>query len=597
MPKKRRKKRASAQPGPPPEPMPLPRPRTGPRLVIAAVVFMSTLLLFFPTWKGPFVLDDLQKIEANPDMRVPFSLRNFVYPYAENATDLRNDPSRPFTYMVYWLCWHAGSGSPLPFHVANTLLHGLAAALLALLIAELVSSLFGERTDWAGGVGALLFLTSPLMAGTVAYVTGLSDILSGVLILASLLLLVRHRRPGARTIALAGGLLILALASKQSAIVLPALVAACDLGAGGWPEVKARARVYLPLILVAVAYLAAFGLYFGAVGDVEGRRGLHPAAFYASMQGSVILSYFRMIFLPSGLTIDHLPVASNTPLWLRFAAWTVVAVLSGLALREVFRPGGQALRRLFGLGWLIFLVGLLPTSSFLPTVDLLVERRAYLAGMGIFLAVAALWWRLGLGRRVRRGVMVAAALVLVVVQGGMTWQRMRVYGSPEALWRESLDRNRMNRRALVNLGTYYSRVGRWDDAVGVFERVLAYAPGDGPVYSKLAYVYMQPSYAGRSNEKALEYQKKGLELNPDNVFGFYNAAVLYLRLDRLADAEAALQQAIRVNPHFARAYGLLGEIALRQDRRDEAIAHFQEALRLDPSDQAAAKRLRELAGR
>jgi cytochrome c-type biogenesis protein CcmH/NrfG len=62
----------------------------------------------------------------------------------------------------------------------------------------------------------------------------------------------------------------------------------------------------------------------------------------------------------------------------------------------------------------------------------------------------------------------------------VTWHRHDVYGSPEALWRESLARNPINRRALANLGTFYSRVERWDEAVGAFEKMLSNNPEDGP---------------------------------------------------------------------------------------------------------------------
>jgi Flp pilus assembly protein TadD len=602
MAKRRRKKRSPAAPPPSPRPAPPPAPADArgrvPRGLVAALVFVCAFLLFVPTWKNPFVLDDILKIESNPDMRLPFRLHNFVYPYSDNTTGLRNEPSRPLTYMVYWLCWHIGSGTPPPFHVANAILHGAAAALAALLAIEVLLLLFGERAPLAGALAGLLFAASPLVAGTAAYVYGLSDVLSAALCLAALLLVVRSGAPGRGTVALACSLLVLALASKEIAIVLPALAAAADLCAGGWARVRSRVRVYVPLLLVVAAYLAARWVFLGGVGDLEGRGALQPVGLYASMQGGMILTYLKLLVVPAGLTIDHLPVAGDYPGWLRLLAWGAVAGLTLAALREGFRPPGKAVRRLLALGWLLFLFCLLPTSSVFPTVDLLVERRAYFAAVGIFLILAGLLWRLGRGpRRPARAAAVAAAVVLVLGQTGLTLQRNRVYGSTESLWREALERNPLNRRALSNLGTSYSRVERWDEAIEVFERILEHNPDDGAIYSKLGYIFMQPGYPGHSDDKALDYLRKGLELNPTNVFGLYNAAVLNRRMNRPGPAEDLLQRAIRLNPNFAVAYGLLGEIALEQNRRDEAIGRFREALRLDPNDAAAAARLRELTGR
>jgi hypothetical protein len=571
--------------------------KTGLTVLLAAGIVAAAVLLFFPAWENPFVLDDVAKIEANPDMRLPFGFRHFFYPYSENSGEFRNDPSRPVTFMVYWLCWRAGSGSPLPFHAVSTLLHALAAVFLAWLTVLSMRRLFRVDAPEAGLLAAFLFLSSPLMAGTVVYIYGLSDVLSTALCLGALLLLVRRQEPGAGAQVLASALFLLALGAKQSAIVLPALLVAWDLFTDGSDELKRRVRVYLPLVLAACVYLAARWLAFGRLGDLEGGAAVHQAGFYASMQGAVILDYLKLMLIPAGLTVDHLPVAGAYPLWLRLGAWAVVGALSIVVLRAGFKRSSSPVQRLLGLGWLLFIITLLPTSSLLPTVDLMVERRAYFAGAGVFLALAGLLWHLGRRARAWRIALLVTAAAAVFAQGAVTWHRHGVYGSPEALWRESLARNPMNRRALTNLGTYYSRVERWDDAVGVFEKILSHNPGDGPAYAKLAYIYAQPGYPKRDDRKALEYLDRGLALNPDNFLGLFNKAIVLIRMERFAEAEESLRRAVVLSPNYVAARFMLGEVALRMGRTDEAVAHFREVLRLNPGDAAATDRLREITGR
>jgi len=578
-------------------PTPPARAKTVLTVLLAAGILAAAVLLFFPAWENPFVLDDVAKIEANPDMRLPFGFRHFFYPYSENSGEFRNDPSRPVTFMVFWLCWRAGSGSPLPFHVVNTLLHALAAVFLAWLTALSMRRLFRVEAPEAGLLAAFLFLSSPLMAGTVVYIYGLSDVLSTALCLGALLLLVRRQEPGAGAQVLASVLFLLALGAKQSAIVLPALLVVWDWSTGGAGELKRRVRVYLPLVLAACVYLGARWLAFGRLGDLEGGAAVHQTGFYASMQGAVILDYLRLMVIPAGLTIDHLPVAGAYPLWLRLSAWAVVAALSIAALRAGFKRSSSPVQRLLGLGWLVFIVTLLPTSSLLPTVDLMVERRAYFAGAGVFLILAGLLWHLGRRARAWRIALLVTAAAAVLAQGAVTWHRHAIYGSPEALWRESLARNPMNRRALTNLGTYYSRVERWDDAVGAFEKILSHNPGDGSAYAKLAYIYAQPNYPKRDDRKALEYLDRGLALNPDNFLGLFNEAIILIRTERFAEAEESLRRAVALSPNYVAAHFMLGEIALRLGRTDEAVAHFREVLRLNPGDAAATDRLREIRGR
>jgi len=579
-------------------PAPPVRTKAGLTVLLAVIIFAAAVLLFIPSLKNPFVLDDLVKIEANPDMRLPFSFGHFFYPYSENNGGFRNDPSRPVTFMVFWLCWRAGSGSPLPFHVVNTLLHALAAVFLAWLTALAMRRLFLVEAPEAGLVAGFFFLSSPLLAGTVVYVYGLSDVLSTALCLGALLLLVRRQEPGAGAQVLASTLFLLALGAKQSAIVLPALILAWDWFTGGVDEVKRRIRVYLPLVLLACVYLGARWLAFGRLGDLEGGTAVHQAGFYAGTQGAVILDYLKLLFIPTGLTIDHHPAAGAFPLWLCLAAWAVVGTLSILALRTGFKRSAGPVQRLLGLGWLIFIIALLPTSSLLPTVDLMVERRAYFAAAGVFLILAGLLWHLGRRRaRVWRGALFVVIAIAVLAQAAVTWHRHDVYGSPEALWQESLARNPMSRRALANLGTYYLRVERWDAAVDTFEKILSINPEDGPAYTKLAYIYAQPGFPKRDDRKALDYLDKGLALNPGNFMGLFNKAIILIRMERFSEAEESLRRAVALSPNYVAAHFMLGEVALRMGRTDEAVAHYKDVLRLNPGDAAAAGRLREIAGR
>lgn len=563
-----------------------------------SAVGVFCVLLYIPSWTNPFVLDDIAKIESNPDLRLPWSLGLFLYPYTKNAGELRNDPSRPLTFMVYWLCWHAGSGSPVPFRVVNTLLHAIAAILVGWLAAAAVGQLFRVKPPPAVfGIAAVLFSTSPLVAGTVVYAYGLSDVLSSVLLLAALALLIRTRQPGPVAQAAAAGLFLLALGAKQSAIVLPALVVTWDLLAGGPAEAKRRIRVYVPLVLAACAYLAARALYFGSLGDLEAGQAVQRAGSYVGMQGAIILSYLKLLFVPAGLSIDHLPDAAAYPPWLRLASWAVVATLSALALKSGLARASRPWRRLAGLGWLIFIIALLPTSSVVPTVDLMVERRAYLAAAGAFIALAGSGWSLARSSKAWRFALLATALMAGAAQSAVTWHRHAVYGSPEALWKESLSLNPLNRRALANLGTYYSRVGRWDDAVAAFEKILAANPQDGPALTKLAYVLTQPGYPGHDDRKALELLERGLVLNPTNFIGFFNEAIILLRMGRAQEAENALRRAVSLSPSYVPAHFMLGEVALRAGRTEEALAHYREVLRLNPGDAAATARLREIGER
>ena len=98
-------------------------------------------------------------------------------------------------------------------------------------------------------------------------------------------------------------------------------------------------------------------------------------------------------------------------------------------------------------GW--FSLCLLPTSL-LPTVDLIVERRAYLASVGALLAFSAC---LSLLPAERPGIAVASAAAVVAVQVGVCRQRALIFAREETVWEDVLAQYPWSIRARHNLAT------------------------------------------------------------------------------------------------------------------------------------------------
>ena len=76
--------------------------------------------------------------------------------------------------------------------------------------------------------------------------------------------------------------------------------------------------------------------------------------------------------------------------------------------------------------------------------------------------------------------------------------------------------------------------------------------------------------------------EKMLEIDPDDGRVHYDLAFCYLELNRVADAIAHLQAAVRLEPASAWADYELGIVLLRQRRFDEAEQHFRKAATLKP---------------
>ncbi len=73
-----------------------------------------------------------------------------------------------------------------------------------------------------------------------------------------------------------------------------------------------------------------------------------------------------------------------------------------------------------------------------------------------------------------------------------------------------------------------------------------------------------------------------IQVGEGNYLAHYNMGNLYSRQDKLADAAAHYEAALRSEPNYAEAHSNLGAVLLRQGRFDEALAHYATAVRLKP---------------
>ncbi len=556
-----------------------------------------TVLVFVRSWPNPLIYDDLLKIVENQDIRrLDLLSTTLIYPYDALATTWRNDPSRPLTYLIYALCYHWAASSPWLYHLVNTLFHAGCGVWLFRLGSKLLRPLWPKQSTLAAWCGALLFVLAPIHAGTVLYAYGLSDILAAFFVLASLNVLLAAEPWKSWRLLLGAVLFSLALAAKQSAVVLPLfyiLLLGWQSG-GGVNALRRYWRRYGPLLAIAAAYLFARWNYFGQIGDLEAFDQVFPRGAYASVQGIVLGRYLLFNLLPMGLSVDHYVRPEDFSVLARIAAWGAWTVAVGASLWVWARRGG-GVWSLIAASILLFVAVLAPTSTVFPTVDCLVERRVYLANTGWYLLLGA-----GLASwlaRLRRH-QPMANLTLVAATGSVaalllagTLQRQRVYQSPVIVWQEALAAYPENIRARINLATALIDDHRCDEAAALLQPFLAQHPEHAPAHVKLAMAYQDKACPHPDQALAYGEYQKAMALAPRDAVAVFNAAVLMTEQERWAEAEALYEQALRLQPKLLYAYQGLGEIALRQQQWLKAREAFSAALRIDPTFQPALVQL------
>jgi tetratricopeptide (TPR) repeat protein len=488
--------------------------------------------------------------------------------------------------LIYRLCYHIADGKPWPFHAASSLFHSFNALLVFLLTSLLSRRILKTESAIPALLAAFFFLFVPINSGTVLYAFAFSDVIAASFLLWALY--AYTCTPEAKLPGYLGSLLLFvcALFSKQSAIVLPALIVTTDLLLN--QTGRRRFYQYAGFAVLAIAYVVFRSIFFGGIGDLEGAGNTYATFDYLKLQGPMILKYLRLALIPSGLTIDHSPAPPAYPFWMILLSWFFIASSTAAAIKILFKSSSWS-AKLISWFWIFFLVTLAPTSSFVPTVDLFVERRAYLGSM----ALAALFGLL-LTRIPKKNLGAITGSVILVLFAAVSWGRSQIYSNPELLWRESIRHYPHSKRAHVNMAYTYDQLGRYEDAMKIYEDVLLQYPDDAFVHTKIALIFQNPRYQGYNPQKAFEFYKKALDLNPNDIVTLYNAGLLVLDAGNYDQAEFLFKRTLEINPRFV--YGLfgLGMTLVKKGQISDGIAALEKALEIDPLFQGAREQLQLL---
>lgn len=195
-----------------------------------------------------------------------------------------------------------GRGNPMALHAFSIGLHFIS----ALLIWRLAYLLTRNRA-WSL-IGALLFVTYPHTVVTVAWPSSQNVVIQTALLLGVLLLYVRASRleigpergampVGAQPMArgpLIGVMVLwlLAIVTRENAILMPAVLASFDLAFGGWRHLWARRWFYVACFVIGCAFMAwRQGLGIHPLPDVYCRRPDGDWGEYLPWLGAKFLHY------------------------------------------------------------------------------------------------------------------------------------------------------------------------------------------------------------------------------------------------------------------------------------------------------------------
>ncbi|MBZ5638468.1 MAG: tetratricopeptide repeat protein [Acidobacteriia bacterium] len=553
----------------------------------ATVVALAAFAAYYNSFGGPFILDDVLSIVENRSITRLWPPWTALSPPVGSQTV----SGRPLVNLSLAVNYAIGGLNVRSYHALNLLVHVLAALVLfgvlrRTFLLPALRDRFGRACTPLATAAALLWAVHPLQTESVTYIVQRAESIVGLFYLLTLYGVIRGAQSPRGTVWYAGAAMtcLLGAASKEVMATAPLAVFLYDglFLAGSFREaLRKRWGLY-------VAMAATWGLLGYLVVSTDHRGG--TAGFgtqlstwsYARSQFGIIVHYLRLCVWPSPLVLHY--GSEPAKIAREIVPWaTLIAILAGATV--------VALWRRLAIGYLgaWFALALAPTSSIVPTADLVFEHRMYLAlAAPVVLAVTCAYtmWdrllaRIGTSGPAKRWAIPAVVLVAVTAAlGGTTVMRNRDYRSKLAIYQDTVNKRPRNFRAWVGLGSALFEEGKTSEAIEDYERALRLNPGFADAHNNLGNALLRL----RRTEEAIEHYRKALRLEPNSAKVLNNLGKALATMGKPQDALEYFERALRIDPWLAGAHVNLGNALLRLGRPKDGIGHYEEALRLRPDD-------------
>jgi tetratricopeptide (TPR) repeat protein len=539
-----------------------------------------TFLAYLPAWRGTPIWDDEAHL-TRPELQSLEGLgRIWTQPGATQQY-------YPLVHTLFWVEHRLWGEWPAGYHLVNILLHCASALLLVRIL---------RRLEIPGAwLAAAIFALHPIQVESVAWISELKNVLSGVFYFGSVLACLKFdhsRNLGLYATALM--LFVLGLLSKTVIATLPATMLVIFWWERGKVSWKQDVLPLIPFFVLGTAAGLLTGRWEGSLIGAQGSEFNFSIIERVLIAGRVVWFYLGKIFWPLDLIFVYPRwEISQTVWWQYLFPAAVLLLLVGLAwLSRRWRAPLASL--LFFIGTLFPALGFLNVYPF--RFSFVADHFQYLASLGMIVLVAAgialLFDFRKLSRRPAGFAVCGALLASLTV---LTWRQSAMYSDIETLWRTTTEKNPKSWMAQNNLGGVLLRKGQLDDAIVHLQIALEIKADNVGAQANLGNALLQKGQLDEAIAhfyRALEIKREYSELLPSDYAQVHCGLGYALLLKGQMDgAIAHYQKALEVKPDDDDTQNNLGIILYQRGQLDQAIAHYQKALEINPLNAHAAANL------
>ncbi|MGA2369382.1 MAG: hypothetical protein ACLPPV_02870 [Candidatus Korobacteraceae bacterium] len=543
-------------------------------IFLSLVIAIAVVVIYFPVHHHPFfAVDDAIYVDHNPHVQSGLNWNTLKWA----STSRLGGEWHPLTWLSHALDCQIFGSDPAWHHDMNVLFHALNAVLLFWVLRR--------ATDATGRsfVVAALFAVHPINVEPVAWVAERKTLLSMLFFLLALdAYRCYTRKPRESRYWIVAVLFSLGLMCKPQVIMLPFVLLLWDywpLGRifpfeerlpDGAPSAICEGKRLFALVKDK-AFLFALSAVDALFTMAAARGGAHPGPVDYTLSVRIenaVFSYARYIgraFWPFGLAPDY-PYPGNS-----LSAWKLVAALAFLvAISTLVAVNWR--RRYLMVGWLWFVITLIPLIGVVQGPMFTADRYAYISFVGLFIMIS--WgvadllpnralpaqtsvpngsferadWSGEAGISAaphRRNILLAAVSATVLLGLALIAHRQVGYWEDEmTLWSHTLQVTTDNWFAESRIGVAFASQGKQADAIRHFSRALALNLDDPVANVNVAFW----EHEHQNLPAAIEHYKKALSSACDD-----DAELKIRAATNLGYAYTTLGDAATAQGYFARA--------------------------------------------
>jgi Tfp pilus assembly protein PilF len=542
-----------------------------------------------------FVFDDDIIIKSNPYITSAGHIPSYFTEHIWSNLML----ARKNYYRPVFLLWLLGNyeefgTDALGWHLSSLLLHLGNVALLYLL------ALRFTRERFAALAASLVFGLHPIQVENVVWASCSTELLGSFLALCAMLCYLRSLESASRRAALLAAsvfLYLLAVMTKETAIILPAIVFLHELlgRPASTAQLPPRTRVAalrasvlesLPFGVAAAGYLAARFAVLGGLGTAVVDM---TKQVWLETIPSILQIYLTHLVWPTRLSAFYDYPYITQFSWRAVVMPALMLVGLGILLMVAVRksPGAQ-----LAAVWMVLPILPVLDIPIFPRGEFLHDRYLYhpLIGLSLLagLGIAALERRST--RDAARRAIYAVCGAVAMALGALTFHQTGYWTDNFTLYSHGVEVAPRSGFANNNLGAVLLNRGQWNEAMAQFQKAIDYAP---KLY--LAHYDMGLGYYQKERYSEAEACfKRSIAILPEDPDSHLFLGMTYYHTKRLPEAIAELRKAVALKPGNTGYHFALGVMLKQSGDYLGARQELLEVLQRDPQQESAQAQLREV---